>query len=294
MIKYEWRSQLDPHESTELSELLTRAAVYDAEPEYNTIDFADIEQSMACSDPQFRHLVIWMLPHGTAMSEPDEPEHIAGVLRLHVDEDSTATATMVIDPRMRSIGIMTLLLEQVGLVTECEGGWCGTGARSIGSWARGNHPASGRLSDRFLIPRSRRIWKLIRATGAHPAAPVLEPVDRRTIEHLEWARPAAEAPTLYVLRESGPVGAVSIDLTPTSSDEFGRCATITSCAASPSAGADALRRLFDGAGAIANDSGLTGLIIYVDSQDTRLVHACRLAGFQHDRTDVLYQLGDPR
>jgi hypothetical protein len=36
---------------------------------------------------------------------------------------------------------------------------------------------------------------------------------------------------------------------------------------------------------------MTGVIIHVDSDDTGMVNACRLVGFQHDRTDVRYQIG---
>ena len=47
MIKYEWRTSLSPDESAELSDLLGRAAEYDAEPEYNRIDFADVDRAMS-------------------------------------------------------------------------------------------------------------------------------------------------------------------------------------------------------------------------------------------------------
>jgi hypothetical protein len=44
---------------------------------------------------------------------------------------------------------------------------------------------------------------------------------------------------------------------------------------------------------VAADAGLDSISIHVDSDDTTLVNACRLAGLQHDRTDVRYQLGSP-
>ena len=49
MIKYEWRASLSPDESAELSDLLGRAAEYDAEPEYSRIDFADVDRE--CRNP---------------------------------------------------------------------------------------------------------------------------------------------------------------------------------------------------------------------------------------------------
>ena len=298
MIKYEWRTNLSAAESTDLADLLGRAAAYDAEPEYNSIDFADVEQALSQPDPSVRHLLIWMLPHATAMGQPDEPERIAGLLRLVFTSKHAAEATVVIDPRLRSIGIMTLLLEQVGLDTALPDGWLATGAHTVTAWARGNHPAAGRLSNRFLIPRTRRIWKLIRSTDCAEiagAAPVLEPLADSTLHDLGWASMLAGSGQLHALRENGRiVGAAALNPRAVDSEEFGRCCTVERALAAPNADAGSRRRLLEGAAAAAHDAGLTGLIIHVDSDDTDLVNACRLAGFQHDRTDVRFQLGGQR
>jgi hypothetical protein len=157
--------------------------------------------------------------------------------------ESEAELTVVIDPDARSIGVLTTLLEQLGVGAGGSDGWAGTGARIVTAWSRGNHPAAGRASDRFLIPRVRRTWKLIRAAAADEAttaAPVLELLDSRTLADIGWAHGSAGDGTVVALREAG----------------------------------------------------LDGIAIYVDSDDTTLVNACRLSGFQHDRTDVRYQLGD--
>jgi mycothiol synthase len=238
-----------------------------------------------------------MLPHAIAMGAPEEPERIAGLLRLEPGPGGSSEVHLVIDPRFRSIGITTLLVEQVGLDTTGEHGWLGSGAARLSAWARGNHPASGRLSNRFLIPRTRRIWKLIRPTDSahHPAAPVLEAVTGASLEHLDWAAPIAHGDNLFALREGATVtGVVSLDLTAMESAEFGRCATLAHLATSAAGDPASLQRLLDSAAAVAHDAGFTGLITYVDSGDRRLVNACRLVGFQHDRTDVRYELGDPR
>jgi mycothiol synthase len=295
MIKYEWRTSLSPDESAELSELLGRAADYDAEPEYNRIDFTDVDRAMSQSDSSVHHLLIWMLPHATAMTEPDEPERIAGLLRLTCRPDGSAQANAVVDPGLRSIGIMTLLLEQVGLDTARPGGWLDTGARSVATWAQGNHPAAGRLSNRFLIPRTRRVWKLIRSADEvedATAAPVLEPVDDAALADLSWASAAAVSSQTYALREAGRiVGVAALDLHPVASEEFGRCASIVAAFTSPAADAPQRRRLLDGAAAVVQEAGMNGVIIHVDSDDAGMVNACRLAGFQHDRTDVRYEIG---
>lgn len=286
MIKYEWRTELSASEATELAGLLERAARYDAEPEYSTIDIADIAASMADPHSGDRHLLIWMLPHATALSEPDAPERIAGVLRLAASGAAAAEAVVVIDPDLRSIGIMTLLLETLGL---------DTGATTVTAWARGNHPAAGRLSNRFLIPRTRRVWKLIRSTEPSPesaAAPVLEPITAASAGELSWYTKPSGVVEDYALREAGRVVAVCRFRDDAAhSDEFGPCLTIERTLAAPSASSADLRRLLDGAVVHAREQGRTGLIVFVDSDDTALVHAARLAGFQHDRTDVRFQLG---
>lgn len=299
MIKYEWRDALSDEESAQLADLLRRAADYDAEPEYSTIEFADIASAMASADPRYRHLLVWMLPYATALGAPDHPERIAGVIRLAVDDDGTAEASGVVDPQLRSIGIMTLLFERIGLDTSGPEGWQGTGAHTVTAWARGNHPASGRISNRFLIARTRRVWKLIRSTDSveeTSGAPVLEPISTSALAELPWASAlTTTAGPHHALREGGSViGAVDIDLTPVDSEEFGPCGTVQTLAATPRADADSRKRLLNGAAALAHEAGLTGLVIHVDSDDAALVNACRLVNFQHDRTDVLLQLGGHR
>lgn len=295
MIKYEWRTALAAAEAEQLADLLRRAAEYDAEPEYNAIAFDDIERSLAVSDGHHKHLVIWMLPYGTTLGEKDQPERIAGIIRLVTAAEGVAEATIVIDPRLRSIGITTLLLERIGLDGNAAEGFWGTGFHTITGWARGNHPAAGRLSNRFLIPRTRRIWKLIRSTDSvedATAAPVLEQLPgASTTDTLGWLT-TSDSGEMMALREEGRVvGAVHIDLDPAESEEFGRCATLTTVSASPAAPKGARRRLLEGAAAIVHEAGLTGVIVHVDSDDAEWVNACRSVGFQHDRTDVRFQLG---
>jgi hypothetical protein len=295
MIKYEWRTSLSTDESAELSDLLARAAEYDAEPEYSMIDFSDVNRAMSQPDSSLHHLLIWMLPHATALGEPDQPERIAGLIRLRCLPDGSANASAVVDPRLRSIGIMTLLLERVGLDTTRPAGWLDTGAQTVTAWAQGNHPAAGRLSNRFLIPRTRRVWKLIRPADViedATAAPVLEPVDDMALADLGWLPATPTSDHVYALREAGRiVGVAALDLRTAASEEFGRCATITSALTAPAADVPQRRRLLDGTAAVVHEAGMTGVIIYVDSDDTGMVNACRLAGFQHDRTDVRYQIG---
>jgi hypothetical protein len=298
MIRHEWRSSLTSDESTELAGLLQRASAYDAEPEYSSIEFSEVERDIAQGNPSTRHLMIWMLPHSTELGKPDEPERIAGLVRMSATSEHEAEVTEVIEPDLRSLGIMTLLLERIGLDIASPGGWLGTGADTLTGWARGNHPATGRLSNRFLIPRSRRIWKLIRSTESAEStgpATVLEPIAGAELDHLDWSLIGAGRDTVYALRvDDDIVGAVALDLRPIESEEFGACATIAQTVIAPTADTVDRRRLLHGAAAVARAAGLSGLVVYVDSDDADSVGVCRLAGFQHDRTDVCYRLGRSR
>jgi mycothiol synthase len=293
MIKYEWRDHLSPDESAELAALLARSATYDAEPEYSTIDFADVAATLGQCDA--RHLLIWMLPRSVALDRRDEGERIAGLLRLVCTAGDVAEATLVIDPELRSIGIVTLLLEQLGVDATAPTGWAGTGVHTVTAWARGNHPATARISDRFLIPRTHRTWKLIRSTGPDDittAAPVLEPIEYDALADIGCPKPVASGGQLLALRESGRVvGLASLDLDAIYSPEFGACGTISCVAYARHADTGPVRRLLVGAAAAAYDAGLEGVTLYIDSHDAGLVNACRLTGFQHDRTDTRYQLG---
>jgi len=293
MIKYEWRDHLSPDESAELAALLARSSTVDAEPEYSTIDFAEVAATLGQRDT--RHLLIWMLPHSVALDRRDEGERIAGLLRLVCTAGDVAEATLVIDPELRSIGIVTLLLEQLGVDATQPTGWAGTGVHTVTAWARGNHPATARISDRFLIPRTHRTWKLIRSTGPDEittAAPVLEPIEYDALADIGCLKPVASGGQLLALRESGRVvGLASLDVEAIYSPEFGACGTISCVAYARHADTGPIRRLLVGAAAAAYDAGLEGVAIHIDSHDAGLVNACRLTGFQHDRTDTRYQLG---
>ena len=251
MIKYEWRTSLDPQEAAELADLLDRAARHDAEAEHNTIDVSDVARTLTSEN--VRHLVIWMLPYATALAAADEPERIAGLVRVVGGAGGAAEVTAVIDPDLRSIGIMTLLVEQTGVDSPAP----------LRAWARGNHPAAGRISKRFLIPADQRVWKLIR------------PVD-----HTDLAPETVE-------------GTFRLGPNPSTSEEFGEYLTIDEFRPAPGTDAAGLRGLLDSAAAAAAGAGSNAVALHVDSGDRALVNACRLTGFQHDRTDVCYRIGAP-
>lgn len=298
MIRYEWRTQLDVDDAAHLRDLLVRAAAYDAEPEYNGIDPDEVERDMA-ADAGVRHLVIWLDPGQSTLDGKDEPERVAGIIRFVPSGGGWADATIVIDPELRSIGIVTLLLEREGADAASAGGWLGSGFAGIRSWARGNHPASGRIGDRNLLPRTERVWKLVRpsAEGAEGDADRvvdLTAADAGELTGFSREFGASDHHLVAVRDGSTAVGVVELDLTPVYVDEFGRCATVVAIETATDLDDEQRRAvlpdLLRGAGARAAAAGLDGLIAYAPSTDDALVAAARRTGFQHDRTDVLYEI----
>lgn len=291
MIKWGWRRSLTDTESVELAAVLDRAGKDDAEPGYSTIAFADVKNGMAQSNPAVQHLVIWMPPSARTS---EEPPRIVGLLRLVVGVDGAAEAVIVIDPPARCLGITTLLIEQAGLDTTGTDGWLGTGADAVSGWARGDHPAVGRLANRFLIPRTQLVWKLIRSATCigDDAAPPLQSVTAEVLDELGWVPSPVPTDRVHGLCEGARIVAcAAFRREPVDSEEFGPCTVIHMCAAAPDATVPTLQRLLDGAAAVAQHDGLSGVIIHVDSDATELVNACRLTGFQHSRTDVRLRFG---
>lgn len=312
MIRYEWRTTLDDIDAHQLRDLLTRAAAYDAEPEYNTIDPDDVVRDMAADGA--RHLIIWMLPRPVTLGGPDEPERLAGIIRLVPRGHGAADGTIVIDPDLRSIGIVTLLMEREGVDADGPDGWLGSGFSSIRAWARGNHPASGRVGDRNLLPRTRRVWKLVRPSvecepgdsarvsaltenDAAASTRLLESVGASGVEAERFAGGFAQnvgRHALGVRSGAGLAGLVDLDLTAVFVEDFGKCATVAYVGADPTLDDAATRKVLSdlliGAGAHADAAGLDGVIAYAESTDDALVAVSRRTGFQHDRTDVLYEI----
>ncbi|OZG29221.1 N-acetyltransferase [Williamsia sp. 1138] len=315
MIRYQWQTELSDSEAAEVRNLLESASGYDAEPEFSGIDFADVEHDLAQRDPNRRLLLIRMLARQVRAGEDEEPECLAGVLRMVIDHHGVGDVQLVVAPELRSLGIVTLFVEQAGLDVGVEGGWLGSGARSLRAWAQGNHPAAGRLSDRHLIPRIQRVWKLIR--------PVEEPVDQslplsrvsavgadgdRAGSLAAFVERAAETAvpcpglvrdlnhdhkTVLIAEDDGGhvVGALTLNTNPVVSDEFGKCGVVEYLSRDPANDEPALTRaLLTSAFTQAAEAGLEGVIVYVDSENAALVNACRLTRFQHDRTDVRFGL----
>lgn len=158
MIDHEWRTEVTGELRDDLSRLLADAAREDAEAGFPSFALDDDVPDGS------RYLVIWLLPdERSGRDEP--PPTLAGCLRLEPAGPGVgAEVRLVIHPELRSRGIATALCEQLGLDTDGDGGWAGTGYSRLYCWARGDHPAAQRMSLRFShtgLRRARREWRLL-------------------------------------------------------------------------------------------------------------------------------------
>jgi mycothiol synthase len=316
VIRYEWRTELSVDEAAQVRALLEGAAEFDSEPEFSTIEFDDVQADLEHGGPTKALMLLWMLPRHTRIGEAEEPEVLAGVLRMVIDRKRVGHVQLVIEPQLRSLGIVTLFVEKAGLDVGADGGWLRSGARGLSAWAQGNHPAAGRLANRHYIPRTQRVWKLIRPV-ADPwnkdlptdRVRVLEcGADARTVADLsefvervaDTAQPASrlvrdldseQKTVLVATDESGVVmAALTLGHRPVDSIEFGKCLVAEHVSRDPNSDPLLNRALLVAASSEVGRRGSEGVVVYVDSDDTTLVNACRLTHFQHDRTDVQFAL----
>jgi mycothiol synthase len=203
-----------------------------------------------------RYLLIWLLPDERT-GRAEDPPTLAGCLRLEPGVDGDAEARLVIRPEFRSRGITTMLCERVGLGRGGPDGWAGSGwSGGVHSWARGNHPAAQRLVLRF-------------GSGDGGSGP------RRTRREWRLVVPLtrdADLETLAGVRELPPEVAAELR---DRADEPGYDVEATL--------AKALVGLREAGALIGSYT--------VDDRQRTVLAACRALGFQHDRTDVRYDLG---
>lgn len=172
MISYQWFPEVEPADRDEVLNLVTTSAEYDAEAGFSWISPADVS-AVGTGGTRISHLVI--KARRDLSAREDAPLVIVGYLHLRVDGDGLGTVRFVVHPDYRSRGIATTLVEEVGLRTDAEEGWEGSGAKALRCWAYGTHPASERLTRRFGIDTVARQWTLFRHLSGPFAGPI-EPV----------------------------------------------------------------------------------------------------------------------
>ncbi|MEV5835921.1 GNAT family N-acetyltransferase [Nocardia sp. NPDC052112] len=173
MISYVWSEHLGDGARAEALALVREAARYDEEAGFSVVEPWDVEAVTREGEEQVWHLPV-KARRDLSIRE-DAPVLMVAYLHLSVDPHGQGTVKLVVHPDYRSRGIATLLVEELGLDISPPGGWCGTGATSLRSWAYGSHPASERLTRRFGIKPVARLWTLLRHLSG-PFAMPLEPI----------------------------------------------------------------------------------------------------------------------
>ncbi|GAA5165868.1 hypothetical protein GCM10023321_56440 [Pseudonocardia eucalypti] len=301
MIHYEWRTEVTGAEREELDRLLTESAERDAEPGFPSFALTDPVP------PGSRYLLVWLLPdERTGRTEP--PPTLAACLRLEPDSAEPngagaegAEVRMVVHPDLRARGISTLLGEQLGTDVTGPDGWVGTGCTRLRCWARGDHPAAHRMWRRLDNPRiirDRRRWRLIaplRPAGSgsrigQPGSPG-PGLDKLWLASGRRDPAPAAGRVLVTGPADAPHGAAWFDATAAEPTEFGPAGLITAVLVAPEHAENGTRAgLLDAAMAAIRRDGSRVAAITVDERDRGLVTDCRLAGFQHERTDIRYHL----
>lgn len=152
MITVEVRTELSDADTAELQAMIDEAAAYDEEAGFSTIDLT--------ADAAGNTEVFSVLTRATPGLHGSVDTPLVAYLRIEVDRAGGAVSQMIVRPAYRSLGIATLTLE---MLSERAGeGWAGTGAVSLGCWARGDHPAAERMSRRFGAEAVGETWTLLR------------------------------------------------------------------------------------------------------------------------------------
>ncbi|MGJ3562044.1 hypothetical protein ACR6C2_42985 [Streptomyces sp. INA 01156] len=244
-----------------------------------------------------------------AVGSPDGEEAIVAFLRITSQGDGTATTEFVVGPEYRSLGIATLLFEELGLARGGAARWAGEGVRSLRAWAHGLHPR--RSGWRAGSARCRE-----RVVADHPAdAPAGQRAGAGTSRRVDLRPLHPESDTAVVAaladaekdgRGAGRVGPEVLVAVEASGEVLGFVAysphPLTGEApdgpgsvhllAPPTRGeahavsrallAAALKRLAE--------AGVREVEMSVDPLDEPLVRACRSVGFHHDQTDVCFSV----
>ncbi|EME19788.1 GNAT family N-acetyltransferase [Rhodococcus triatomae] len=313
MISYRWCDELPVDDRDEVLALVRRAAEYDAEAGFSAIDPRDLDARPSEGER------VWHLPIRARRDlsvRPDVPWVVVAYLRLAVDVDGLGAVQFVVDPDYRSRGIATLLVEELGLDTTGDGGWAGTGARTLRAWSYGSHPAAGRLTTRFQVPAVRRQWTLLR----HLSGPWAEPLDPVATEATlsepvpvaavaadmaevaaATAMPARHRDSLSRADDSGlaitaslggvPAGYVRLDPALHEHEEL-RAARLGALVVSDRASGRGLgSALLVRALVALRDAGAQIALMRIDPDDERAVRMCRLLSFEQDEAHACYQVG---
>ncbi|GAB3077895.1 hypothetical protein [Nocardioides zeae] len=317
MIRHAWRDRLAPDEQAQVAELLRSAVAYDEEAGFSTALVPDGGQGgepTGAAGPigaaeRVEQLVVTLLPReerGSAAHDHLPEGTVVAYLRADVDAGGGALVQLVVRPELRSLGVSTLLLEQLS-DPDRDDGWASRGIVALRAWSHGRHPAAERMSRRFAATRSAEVFKVLRAVGGSrpfrddgvdrdaPGDPAIEPVDgerlhgtRMPEEHLATLAPVDRETRgrRSSLITSADVAVLAIGA---DADEPARRTAVLDLLGDVELDRAELRRvLVTGLLRIQEQGARLGQL-YVDASDRDLVSVSRNLGFVHDQSDVLYR-----
>ncbi|MET7773195.1 GNAT family N-acetyltransferase [Nocardia sp. NPDC005366] len=322
MISYGWCERLDDGDRAEASTLVAAAARYDEEAGFTTIEPREVHSESTGPDE-----VVWHLPikaRRDLSTRDDAPEVMVAYLRLSIDRHGQASVAMVVDPRYRSRGIATTLVEELGLDVSAPGGWCGRGATSLRCWAYGSHPASERLTRRFDVRPVARLWTVLRHLSGPFAMPLetAEIPDGAVIGELpDLAAPAATARVRDLLERASltrshveqfgdefadragrvliasdaagrDLGFVWFDPRPREHMELRTASVRALMLAADVRGSGLGAALLTRALVRLRDTGAQLARMRVDPEDEGAVRMLRLLSFEQEEAHACYQIGD--
>jgi mycothiol synthase len=313
MIDWDWYPADGPgfasEVEAELREMLAEAADVDAEAGFPQLSLDDE------TGPGTSRLLVWLLPDERSGRTVPQASSLAAYLRMDPlpgEDAGTGEISYVVRPQYRSRGITTLLVEKIGLELGGDGGWQGTGVRTLRVWARGNHPAALRMALRFRrygITTALRQWQLLvplrvgreidpGAETGGPRVRAAASVDERMAAARLWTAagrrhvPPAAAKLLVSGPGDDPDGAVWVDPDSGEPTEYGTAgrlvAVLTRERTSDADESPLVRALLVAGLELLRDGGVRAGAITVDARDRALVHEARSLGLMHDQTDVQY------
>jgi len=296
MIDWAWTDQLATEELAAVTELARVAAEYDAEAGFSTV----VPEAPASGE--LRHLLVTMPPPGSRESPeldalPDVP--VVAYLRLDVEGD-TCNVQLVVHPAFRSLGVTTLLVEQL----DAADAWkVVPGVRWLRAWAHGAHPAAERAGRRFGGDLEHAVFKTLRVLGGnrpfHATAlaartePIPGPVPELVPGHHLTLSPAdrevlGRADT--VLRIEGLEGRALLGVDVDEADAHRPAVLQVEVGEPDHATIEAL--LTQGLLRL-QDEGARVVHCHVDALDEATVTVSRSLGLVHDQSDFLYRRALP-
>ncbi|HVW44868.1 MAG TPA: GNAT family N-acetyltransferase [Amycolatopsis sp.] len=300
MITYEWADSWCEH--PEVAQLLEVAAELDAEQGFSARP--PMLDPGPGGEARTRELVAWMTRDVGAVS-PGRKCAVA-FLRVCAGPDGDGVLELLVHPDFRSLGVGTLLLEELGFGVSADGGWAGTGATSLRTWARGSHPAAERMARRFHADIERSVWRIVRPGKARDRLPW--DVHGITVERVgsEWERDELVRASTGWLAPLGPrdaevlvakdssraaAGFVALNGPGSPGGEAAELGTIHALGLAPGADGHAVRAaLLSRAVDRLTEEGAREVDMLVNAVGDDLVRTCRLLGFHHDQTDLCFRV----